>query len=53
MPSAHLAVIMLLSVKFHVPELITGLIGIAFISFALWASLKHRKAEKAEAARLN
>ena len=38
-----LAVIMLLSVKFHVPELITGLIGIAFIGFALWASLKHRK----------
>ncbi|HSP86024.1 MAG TPA: DUF475 domain-containing protein [Psychrobacter sp.] len=42
-----LAVIMLLSVKFHVPELITGLIGIAFIGFALWASLKYRKAEKA------
>ncbi len=38
-----LAIIMLLSVKFHVPELITGLIGIAFIGFALWASLKHRK----------
>ncbi|HAM60283.1 MAG TPA: hypothetical protein DCP60_00385, partial [Psychrobacter sp.] len=30
-----LAVIMLLSVKFHVPELITGLIGIAFIGWAL------------------
>ncbi|GAB2649624.1 DUF475 domain-containing protein [Psychrobacter pocilloporae] len=45
-----LAIIMLLSVKFHVPEIITGLIGIAFIGFALWASLKHRKAE---AARLN
>ncbi len=40
-----LAVIMLLSVKFHVPELITGLIGIAFIGLALWASLRHRKAE--------
>ncbi|MDE0843670.1 DUF475 domain-containing protein [Psychrobacter pacificensis] len=45
-----LAIIMLLSVKLHVPEIITGLIGIAFIGFALWASLKHRKAE---AARLN
>ena len=40
-----LAVIMLLSVKFHVPELITGLIGIAFIGWALLASLKHRKIE--------
>ncbi|HDY86361.1 hypothetical protein LCGC14_1541000, partial [marine sediment metagenome] len=38
-----LAIIMLLSVKLHVPELITGLIGIAFIGWALVASLKHRK----------
>lgn len=38
-----LAIIMLLSLKFHVPELITGLIGIAFICWALLASLKHRK----------
>jgi hypothetical protein len=36
---------MLLSVKLHVPELITGLIGIAFIGLALLASLKHRKQE--------
>ncbi|MGP9556745.1 DUF475 domain-containing protein [Psychrobacter sp. AOP7-A1-24] len=42
-----LALIMLLSVKFHVPEIITGLIGIAFIGWALLASLQHRKAEKA------
>ncbi len=40
-----LALIMLLSVKLHVPELITGLIGIAFIGWALLASLKHRKME--------
>ncbi|MCG3880827.1 DUF475 domain-containing protein [Psychrobacter sp. Ps3] len=40
-----LAIIMLLSVKFHVPELITGLIGIAFIGWALLASLKYRKTE--------
>ncbi|WP_350559196.1 DUF475 domain-containing protein [Psychrobacter sp. CAL346-MNA-CIBAN-0220] len=40
-----LAVIMLLSMKFHVPELITGLVGIAFIGWALLASLKHRKQE--------
>lgn len=40
-----LALIMLISMKFHVPELITGLIGIAFIGWALLASLKHRKME--------
>ncbi len=40
-----LAIIMLLSMKFHVPELVTGLIGIAFIGWALLASLKHRKHE--------
>ncbi|MBO1529887.1 DUF475 domain-containing protein [Psychrobacter sp. F1192] len=38
-----LAIIMLLSVKFHVPELITGLIGIAFIGWAFFASLQYRK----------
>ncbi len=40
-----LAIIMLLSMRFHVPELVTGLIGIAFIGWALLASLKHRKQE--------
>ena len=40
-----LAIIMLLSMRFHVPELVTGLIGIAFIGRALLASLKHRKQE--------
>ncbi|WP_201527567.1 DUF475 domain-containing protein [Psychrobacter frigidicola] len=40
-----LALIMLLSMKFNVPELVTGLVGIAFIGWALLASLKHRKLE--------
>jgi len=40
-----LAIIMLLSVKFHVPELITGLIGITFIGWAFVASLNYRKRE--------
>ena len=35
--------------KFHVPELITGLIGIAFIGWALLASLKHRRQEALKA----
>ena len=40
-----LAIIMLLSVKFHVPEIVTGLIGIAFIGWAFVASLNYRKRE--------
>lgn len=38
-----LAVIMLLSVKFHIPEVITGLIGIAFIVLSLLSSIKYNK----------
>lgn len=38
-----LAVIMLLSMKFHIPEVVTGLIGIAFIVGSLIASIKERK----------
>ena len=38
-----LALIMLLSVSVHVPELITGLIGVVFIGLALYSSVKYRK----------
>ena len=38
-----LAVIMLASMKYHVPELFTGLIGVAFIVASLYSSLQHRK----------
>ena len=41
-----LALIMLASMKFHVPELFTGLIGIAFIAASVWSSLQHRKEQK-------
>ena len=41
-----LALIMLASMKFHVPELFTGLIGVAFIVASVWSSLRHRKQEK-------
>jgi hypothetical protein len=41
-----LALIMLASMKFHVPELFTGLIGVAFIVASLWSSLQHRKEQK-------
>lgn len=38
-----LAIIMLLSMQFHIPEVITGLIGIAFIAVALIQSIAHNK----------
>ena len=38
-----LAVIMLASMKFHVPELVTGLTGVAFIVASLWSSIQYKK----------
>ncbi|RSZ58579.1 DUF475 domain-containing protein [Massilia atriviolacea] len=40
-----LALIMLASMKFHVPEIFTGLIGVAFIVASLWSSVRHKKLE--------
>lgn len=40
-----LALIMLASMKFHVPEIVTGMIGIGFILLSLWSSLRYRKAQ--------
>ena len=40
-----LAVIMLASMKFHIPEVVTGLIGVAFIVASLWSSVRHKKLE--------
>jgi hypothetical protein len=37
-----LAVIMLFSIHFHTPEIITGLIGVAFIGLSIISSLNHR-----------
>lgn len=45
-----LALIMLASMKFHIPELFTGLIGVAFIVASLWSSLRHRKEQQLLAA---
>jgi len=42
-----LAVIMLASMKFHVPELVTGLTGVAFIAASLWSSLRYKKQQAA------
>ena len=38
-----LAIIMLLAVKFHIPEVITGLLGITFILFSFFSSVKYNK----------
>lgn len=41
-----LAIIMLISTTYEVPEVITGLLGLAFILFAFVSSLIHNKKEK-------
>jgi hypothetical protein len=38
-----LAVIMFIGTIHHIPEVITGLIGAAFIAVSLWASIDHNK----------
>ena len=42
-----LAVIMLASMKFHIPEIFTGLIGVAFIVGSLWSSIQYKRKHKA------
>jgi hypothetical protein len=41
-----LALIMLASMKFHIEEIFTGLVGVAFIVASLWSSLRHRKEQQ-------
>jgi len=38
-----LAAIMLLSVRFHIPETITGLIGATLIGLSFWASVRSNR----------
>ena len=38
-----LAFIMLFGMKFHIPELFTGLVGVAFILLSLYSSIKYRR----------
>jgi hypothetical protein len=38
-----LACIMLASIRFHVPEVVTGLLGATIIGIALWHSVLHKK----------
>ena len=38
-----LAIIMLLNTKYHIPEALTGLVGVTFILISLFSSLHHNK----------
>ncbi|MET3132411.1 hypothetical protein AAKU55_002683 [Oxalobacteraceae bacterium GrIS 1.11] len=38
-----LALIMLASMKFHIPEIFTGLVGVAFIAASLWSSVRYKR----------
>jgi hypothetical protein len=38
-----LALIMFASMHFEIPEIFTGLVGLAFILASLWSSIKHKK----------
>ena len=40
-----LAVIMLVSMKYHIPEVFTGLIGVVLILASLWSSVRYRRKE--------
>jgi len=42
-----LAVILLISIRYDVPELVTGLIGVLFIASALYSSIRQRRADRA------
>ncbi|MGE4130600.1 MAG: DUF475 domain-containing protein [Bdellovibrionales bacterium] len=41
-----LAAMMLLNVFFHIPEMVTGLIGATFIALAIWSSILHNRRKK-------
>jgi len=43
-----LALLLFISVGVHIPEVITGLIGVGFILAALWSSVRYNKANAAE-----
>ena len=45
-----LATILLLSIQWHINEVVTGLIGVVFIGAAFWSSLRHRRRHGLDAA---
>jgi hypothetical protein len=47
-----LALIMLASMKYEIPEMVTGLTGVAFIAASLWSSIRHKKEHAHQARKL-
>lgn len=45
-----LACVMLLGVTLHIPEVVTGGVGLALVGLAFWSSVRHSKREAAEQA---
>jgi hypothetical protein len=43
-----LAIIMLLGIHFHISEIITGLVGIAFIGLSLYSSVRYRRLHQSD-----
>lgn len=46
-----LGAVLLVSIGYHVPELLTGLIGVAFIAASLMSSIRHRRRAQDDAGR--
>lgn len=42
-----LAVLLLVSIRWHLPEEVTGLVGVGLIGAAFWSSVRHNRAETA------
>lgn len=42
---ASLGVMMLLTMRFHLPEWLTGLLGITIVGLSLWSSVRHNRAQ--------
>ncbi|MEO5346367.1 MAG: DUF475 domain-containing protein [Magnetococcus sp. YQC-9] len=43
-----LAILMMASTRYHIPEMVTGLLGILFIGISLWSSVRHKKSLSAD-----
>ena len=38
-----LALVMLFGIVHHIPEVVTGLIGVVFIAASVWSSIRYRR----------
>jgi uncharacterized protein len=44
-----LAVMLLISIRWHLPEVVTGTSGVALIGLSFWSSVRHNRADRAAA----